>query len=65
MGTAFYVLVPLALAATVVVLMLGLFSMARGGDFNAKWSNRLMRLRVFMQLLAILLIAAAVMFSQR
>lgn len=64
MGTAFYVLVPLALIATVAVLFLGLFSMARGGATSGKWSNRLMRLRVLMQLIAILLVAAAVLLSQ-
>ncbi|MCG8511422.1 MAG: twin transmembrane helix small protein [Rhodospirillales bacterium] len=49
----------IALAATLLVLFLGLFSMARGGSFNARHGNRLMRLRVGLQLLAALLIAAA------
>jgi hypothetical protein len=65
MGSLFYVLIPLALLLTVAVLFLGLFSMARGGASDAKWSNRLMRLRVLMQLVAILLIAAALTFSNR
>jgi hypothetical protein len=65
MGTAFYVLVPVALALTVLVLLLGLLSMARGGATSAKWSNKLMRARVFMQLVAILLIAAAMLLAQR
>jgi hypothetical protein len=63
MGSLFYVLIPLALLLTVAVLFLGLFSMARGGETDARWSNRLMRLRVLMQLVAILLIAAALTFS--
>jgi hypothetical protein len=63
MGSLFYVLIPLALLLTVAVLFMGLFSMARGGATDAKWSNRLMRLRVLMQLVAILLIAAALTFS--
>ena len=65
MGSLFYVLVPLALLLTVAVLFLGLFAMARGGETGAKWSNKLMRLRVLMQLIAILLIAAALTFSNR
>ena len=63
MGSLFYVLIPLALLLTVAVLFMGLFSMARGGATDAKWSNRLMRLRVLMQLVAILLIAVALTFS--
>ncbi len=49
----------LALAATVLVLFLGLFSMARGGTFNAKYGNLLMRLRVIVQGIAATLIAVA------
>jgi hypothetical protein len=63
MGSLFYILIPLALLLTVAVLFMGLFSMARGGATDAKWSNRLMRLRVLMQLVAILLIAVALTFS--
>ncbi len=48
-----------ALAATVLVLFLGLFSMARGGAFNAKYGNLLMRLRVIVQGVAAALIALA------
>jgi hypothetical protein len=62
MGSLFYVLISLALLLTVAVLFLGLFSMARGGQTDAKWSNRLMRMRVLMQLIAILLIATALTF---
>jgi hypothetical protein len=63
MGSLFYVLIPLALLLTMAVLFLGLFAMARGGETGEKWSNKLMRLRVLMQLIAILLIAAALTFS--
>lgn len=48
-----------ALAATMLVLFLGLFSMARGGAFNAKYGNLLMRLRVIVQGVAAALIALA------
>ena len=65
MGSLFYILIPLALLMTVAVLLLWLFSMARGGESDARWSNRLMRLRVLMQMVAILLVVAALMFSQR
>ncbi len=51
----------LALAATVVVLFLGLFSMARGGKFNARYGNTLMRLRVIIQGVALAIIAGAML----
>lgn len=44
-----------AMLATLGVLLVGLFSMARGGDFDRRNSNRLMRLRVIMQGAAVLL----------
>ncbi len=56
-------LVAIALASVVVVLCLGLYSMARGGEFNRKWGNKLMRLRVALQALAIVLILIAVVVA--
>jgi type II secretory pathway pseudopilin PulG len=47
------VLVVLAMLATLSVLGLGLFNMARGG--NARRSNKLMQSRVLLQGLALLL----------
>ncbi len=59
------VLVGIALVATVVVLFTGVVSMARGGSFNARWGNKLMRLRVIVQGTAVALLAvlAAVMYG--
>ncbi len=53
-----------SLAAVAIVLTVGIVSMFRGGAFNARWSNRLMRMRVGFQLLAILLILAFAFFMQ-
>jgi len=58
------VLIPIAVAATLLVLIVGVISMLRGGNFNAKNSNRLMRLRVLSQLVAILLIGAFFLLSK-
>jgi hypothetical protein len=44
-----------AMVATLGVLLLGLFSMARGGEFNRRNANRFMRWRVVLQGAAILL----------
>jgi Na+/melibiose symporter-like transporter len=49
-----YALVPLAVAAVAVVLLLGLFNFAKGG--SPQTSQRLMRLRVLMQFIAIVII---------
>ena len=56
-------LVPVALAAVFVVLLLGLFNMMRGGSSNA--SQKFMRWRVGLQFLAIVLMMTALYFSGR
>ncbi len=52
----FSVLIPLALLAVVAVLVIGLVSMLKGGEFNDKYGNRLMRWRVILQAAAVTLI---------
>lgn len=42
--------------ATTVVLVLGIALMARGGDLNRKYGNKMMVLRVLLQGLAIALV---------
>jgi hypothetical protein len=53
MNTFFVILMLLAMAATVGALVWGVVAMARGGEFNAKWSNSMMRYRVLFQFIAI------------
>lgn len=45
---------PIAMAAVAIVLLLGLFNMMRGGSPNT--SQKLMRLRVLLQFVAIVII---------
>ena len=47
------VLFVLALASTVAVLFIGIITMSRGGEFNARYGNLLMRLRVIMHGVAV------------
>jgi hypothetical protein len=61
MSSFFLILMALAMAAVLASLFAGLVSMARGGDFNRRNSNKMMRLRVMFQGLALLLFAAAVL----
>ncbi len=62
-GTLLYNLVPFAVGAVAIVLLLGLWNMLRGGSPNT--SQRLMRLRVLLQFGAILLMMAAIYFMRR
>ena len=57
MNTLFTVVLILAMAATVGALVWGLIAMARGGEFNAKWSNKMMRYRVLFQAVALAVFA--------
>ncbi|WP_342643790.1 twin transmembrane helix small protein [Rhodoligotrophos ferricapiens] len=56
-------LVPVALAAVFIVLILGLVNMMRGGSANT--SQRLMRLRVLLQFVAIIIIMTTIYFMSR
>ncbi|MFD1883217.1 twin transmembrane helix small protein [Paracoccus pacificus] len=51
-----FFLVVVAVLAVVVVLMFGLGSFARGGEFNRRNANRIMRWRIIMQAVAIVAI---------
>ncbi len=50
-----------AMAAVVAVLFIGLVGMARGGDFNARYGNVLMRWRVVLQGVAVLILIIALL----
>lgn len=51
----FYV-VAASMLLVVVILMIGIGSFAKGGDFNRRNSNRLMRYRIYAQAVAVALI---------
>ncbi len=61
--TLFYNLVPIAIGAVAIVLLLGLWNMLRGGSPNV--SQRLMRWRVGLQFVAIVIIMAAIWAMSR
>ena len=63
MSGFFPVLIIIALLATLGVLLFGVITMARGGEFNAKHSNKLMRARVVCQFAAVALIAIFMLFG--
>jgi hypothetical protein len=45
-----------AMLATLTVLAVGVIGFLRGGPFNQRYGNKLMRARVALQLLAVLLL---------
>ncbi len=53
-----------ALFATFAVLLFGVIAMLRGGAFNAKYGNRLMRARVALQALAVGLMLVIYLLSR-
>jgi hypothetical protein len=56
-------MVPIAIGAVVVVLLLGLINMMRGGSPNI--SQRLMRMRVLLQFVAVIVIMATIWIMGR
>ena len=63
MQSAFNVVIILACVAVAVILILGLWNMLKGGSGNT--SQKLMRLRVIAQAIAILLLMGAMFFFGR
>ncbi len=59
------ILLFVAMGITLAVLFAGLFTMARGGEFNRKHGNRLMRLRVLFQAIAIAIFIIVALLAQK
>lgn len=65
MANAFTVLIPVSLAAVTITLFVGIYALFRGGDFGRSYSNKLMRLRVVLQAVAVAILVAAVWWRAR
>ncbi len=59
-----FILVVIACLAVLIVLMIGIGGFSKGGEFNRKYANKIMRLRVLLQAIAILLILLFVYFKK-
>jgi nitrogen fixation-related uncharacterized protein len=55
----FAILIPLSLGAVLIALGVGIYALFRGGDFGRSYSNKLMRLRVLLQAIAVVVLVAA------
>jgi hypothetical protein len=60
MNHLFQFLIPIALGAVLITLCVGIFALFKGGDFGRSYSNKLMRLRVALQFLAVIVLMTAV-----
>jgi drug/metabolite transporter (DMT)-like permease len=59
------IVVAIALAVVAAILFAGLYTLWVGGEASRTWSNRLMRLRVLAQFIAILVIMTVLYFTSR
>ena len=62
-GIFFYLAIGASIAV-LAVLLFGIGTFARGGEFNRKWSNKIMRLRLLAQFIAVILILIAVALAR-
>ena len=65
MNRFFDLAIPVALVAVAATLAVGIYALFRGGDFGRSYSNKLMRLRVLMQAVAILILLGALLWRER
>jgi preprotein translocase subunit SecG len=60
-----FVIVVVSLAAVAIILMIGIGGFGRGGEFNRKYANKIMRLRIAAQFVAVVLILLFVFFTRQ
>jgi hypothetical protein len=65
MRLLFDILIPVSLLAVLTALGFGVYALFRGGDFGRSYSNKLMRLRVVLQLVAVIILVAAAVLMHR
>lgn len=59
-----FIVMIVAMLVVLGILMVGIGGFAKGGDFNRKHANRIMRYRIYAQFVAVLLILAVVYFAK-
>jgi len=59
------IIVGIATLVVAGVLVVGLYSLFRGGDFAKTYSNKLMRLRILAQFIAVVIIMAVLYLNGR
>ncbi|SDW57381.1 twin transmembrane helix small protein [Litoreibacter albidus] len=59
-----FIVVAVACVSVLIILLIGIGGFAKGGDFNRKHANRIMRYRVAAQFVAVVLILLFVFFRR-
>ena len=59
-----FIVAAIACIAVLGVLIVGVVGFARGGEFNRLYANKIMRLRLLLQFVAVVLIVAFVYFAR-
>ncbi len=59
----FFIVIAIAALAVLAILMVGIGGFAKGGDFNKKHANRIMRYRIAAQAVAVALIVTFAWFK--
>ena len=59
-----FIVVAIAVLIVLAVLLTGIGGFAKGGDFNKKHANRIMRYRIYAQFVAIVLIMIFVLLRR-
>ena len=65
MSSIFLILEIVTCLVVLIILMFGIGSFAKGGNFGRKYSNKLMRWRIIAQAVAVLLIIVFVYFEKK
>lgn len=60
-----FIIMAISMVLVLGILMVGIGGFAKGGEFNRKHANKIMRYRIIAQFFAVLLILAFVYFSRQ
>ena len=58
-----WIVLIISLVVLVSVLFWGVITMGIGGEYNSRWSNKIMRYRVIVQAIALLIFVVILSFS--
>ena len=58
-----FIIVIIACLLVLIILMVGIGGFSKGGKFNRKYSNKIMRLRILFQAIAVIIILIFVYFK--
>ena len=59
-----FIVAAIAVLVVLFILLTGIAGFAKGGDFNKKHANRIMRYRIYAQFIAVVLILVFVFFRR-